>query len=210
MDEIQRFDYSSFESLPDFDDQLITMETTLSSDDYMCNTIEAIRLNEWMNAIDFASSSTMIDSKHSGGGVNGEEQQTLDDRLQYDQRWKNEEEFTRFSTCDLEASQRESLAWSDHDHPVLHSMDVLNSCGISCPERKSDLPDLGQRDYLFSDGSNHESNQGLGFCKSARSVVGRKLISERKRCTKVNQSLYTLRSLVPFITKVTLHFSGRQ
>jgi len=210
MDTTERFDYSTFESFPGFPDQLITMETPLSSGDYMCDTTEAIRLNEWMNSIDFASSSAEIDSKHSGGGVNGEEEQTLDDRLQYDQRWKNEEELTRFSTCDLQASQRESLAWSDHDQPVLHSMDFLNSSEISCSERKSNLPDVGQGDYLFSDGSNHQSSQGLKFCKSARSAALRNVISERNRRAKENQSLYTLRSLVPFITKVTLHFSGRQ
>ena len=71
MDAQECFDYSTVESLPDFDQQPITMDSILSCGDYMStNTIEAVRFNESMNAMDFASSSTMFDLKHFGGSVN--------------------------------------------------------------------------------------------------------------------------------------------
>ena len=92
------------------------------------NTIEAVRFNESMNTMDCASKSTMFELKHLGGGpINGDqEQQAMDQQLQYDQLWKSEDQW--FSTiCDLEVSQRESLPWCDNDNPVHYSMDFLNS-----------------------------------------------------------------------------------
>jgi hypothetical protein len=200
-------DYSTMDSLSDFD-HLLDMETTLSSG--LCDIVEAVQAEECLRGMDCTSWNTMIDSKYSVGAfvsnhINTEEQHagmynfavSMDEQLH---QWLNDEEKdTSFSKCFdqglhtskfMDTVRTESMQSPDHHN--VHSM------GSVCSGR---IESTGHRIH----NSNNHRDQGFKSCKSTRSAALKNLLSERKRRGNLNQSLYTLRAVVPFISKVSLH-----
>lgn len=190
------FHYSTMETLPDFDHFLDT-EATLSNNG-LCDVVEAVQAEERISSTDCTSLSKSIHSKTSGGDfscndVNTEEQHagrynvSVDmDAAQMHQWWNDDEGPSAPNSLMGTIVQTESMQLPDH-----HNAQSTGS--VYAEQRESSAHRIHN--------SNYHREKGVKFisCKSARS---KNLMSERKRRGNLNQSLYALRAVVPFISKM--------